>query len=72
MAGTAPEGFECLPQRRKTFLNILVILWSRMGTPLPAEYAKSDETAYLSGTEWVYQDATTAAGRPGRPVVRGY
>jgi formylglycine-generating enzyme required for sulfatase activity len=50
----------------------VVILWSRMGTPLPAEYAKPDGTAYLSGTEWEYQDATTAAKRFGRPAVWVY
>ena len=31
---------------------VIVILRSRMGTPLPAEYSKPDGTAYLSGTEW--------------------
>lgn len=40
---------------------VVVILWSRIGTPLPAEYKKPDGTAYLSGTEWEYQN-TIAAG----------
>jgi hypothetical protein len=38
----------------------VVILWSRMGTPLPAEYTKADGTAYLSGTEWEFLDAVEA------------
>jgi hypothetical protein len=30
---------------------VIVILWSRIGTSLPADYTKPDGTAYLSGTE---------------------
>jgi hypothetical protein len=39
---------------------VVVILWSRIGTPLPPEYKKPDGTTYLSGTEWEYQDAIGA------------
>jgi hypothetical protein len=38
----------------------VVILWSRMGTPLPAEYEKDDGSPYLSGTEWEFEDAFKA------------
>src|SRR5688572_5239685 len=38
----------------------IVILWSRMGTPLPIEYRKDDGSPYLSGTEWEYEDALKA------------
>ena len=55
-----------LPQPSQCDL-VVVILWSRMGTPLPAEYTKPDGTAYLSGTEWEYRDAITAAQRSDRP-----
>ena len=48
---------------------VVVILWSRMGTPLPTEYTKPDGTSYLSGTEWEYYEAIGAAGRAGRPAV---
>ena len=48
---------------------VIVILWSRMGTPLPAEYTKPDGKSYLSGTEWEYHDAITAAKRFGQPAV---
>ncbi len=51
---------------------VIVILWSRIGTPLPAEYTKSDGTAYLSGTEWEYHDAITARKGSGRPAVWVY
>jgi hypothetical protein len=33
---------------------VVVILWSRMGTPLPDSYRKPDGTPYRSGTEWEY------------------
>ena len=37
---------------------VVVILWSRIGTPLPADFAlKTDGTPYLSGTEWEYLNA---------------
>jgi hypothetical protein len=38
----------------------IVILWGRMGSPLPAEYRKADGSAYLSGTEWEFEDAFNA------------
>ena len=57
-----------LPQPSQCDL-VIVILWSRMGTPLPAEYTKLDGTAYLSGTEWEYQNAITAARLSDRPKV---
>ncbi len=47
----------------------VVILWSRMGTPLPPEYKKPDGSAYLSGTEWEYRDALQATRKRGRPAV---
>ncbi len=37
---------------------VLVILWSRIGGPLPADFAfKADGTPYQSGTEWEYLNA---------------
>lgn len=42
---------------------VVVIFWSRMGTPLDVEShgLKPDGTPYLSGTEWEYLDAIHAA-----------
>lgn len=51
---------------------VVVILWSRMGTPLPSEYHKPDGGAYFSGTEWEYLDALDAAKRYGRPEILVY
>lgn len=51
----------------------LVILWSRMGTPLPTAWeAKADGSAYRSGTEWEYLDALQAAQKTGSPKVLVY
>ena len=41
---------------------VVVIFWSRMGTPLPDAYRKPNGERYLSGTEWQFEDAR-AAGR---------
>jgi hypothetical protein len=46
----------------------IVILWSRMGTPLLDGYRKPDGTPYLSGTEWEFEDALAAK----RPYVLVY
>jgi formylglycine-generating enzyme required for sulfatase activity len=51
---------------------VIVILWSRMGTPLPLEYAKPDGRPYLSGTEWEYCDAKQAWDRHKKPVILLY
>jgi hypothetical protein len=48
---------------------VVVIFWSRMGTPLPLEYVKPDGGAYLSGTEWEYLDALDASLQTGRPKI---
>jgi hypothetical protein len=42
---------------------VVVILWGRMGTPLPGSYQKPDGSLYLSGTEWEFEDAQTAGRR---------
>lgn len=51
---------------------VVVILWSRMGTPLPGEHRKLDGTLYVSGTEWEFRDAMEAAEQTGKPTVLVY
>ena len=51
---------------------VVVIFWSRMGTPLPEEYVKEDGSRYLSGTEWEYLEALTASEETGSPKVLVY
>ncbi|MFL6284252.1 MAG: SUMF1/EgtB/PvdO family nonheme iron enzyme [Pyrinomonadaceae bacterium] len=46
---------------------VVVILWSRIGTPLPEAVRKSGGDRYASGTEWEYEDAINSPKRP--PVL---
>jgi tetratricopeptide (TPR) repeat protein len=43
---------------------VIVILWSRIGSPLPAGFRRADGSLYLSGTEWEFEDAVHAEQRP--------
>ena len=52
---------------------VVVIFWSRMGTPLPhPEYQKADGSQYLSGTEWEFYDAFDAGKAAGVPLLVVY
>lgn len=51
---------------------VIVILWSRLGTPLPLEFRKANGDPYQSGTEWEYEDAVAAAKSSGKPLVLLY
>lgn len=58
---------------------VIVIFWSRMGTPLPPEYTKPNGERFQSGTEWEYLNALEAAqesdkrgDHPSRPQVVVY
>jgi hypothetical protein len=48
---------------------VIVILWSRMGTPLPDNLRKPNGEPYLSGTEWEYEDAVNWPRQPRRQVL---
>ena len=60
---------------------VVVVLWSRMGTPLPPEIPRArrvpslDGTPwaerYLSGTEWEYEDALASPNEP-KPATLVY
>lgn len=41
----------------------IVVLWSRLGTPLPLGLQRADGTRFASGTMWELEDAA-AAGKP--------
>ena len=51
---------------------VIVILWSRLGTPLPADWKKPDGSPYHSGTEWEYCNALEAAEQHGKPKLLLY
>src|ERR1700730_6355913 len=46
---------------------LMLILWSRLGTPLPAEYAGADGRRPVTGTEWEYEHARAHHDKAGVP-----
>ena len=48
---------------------VVVILWSRLGTPMPANLRKPDGSSYRSGTEWEFANALAGTKEAGRPAV---
>ncbi len=51
---------------------VVVILWGRMGTPLPPEITREDGSTYQSGTEWEFEDAINTAKAKSRPTILLY
>lgn len=49
---------------------VIVVLWARMGTPLPATCTKPNGERYRSGTEWEFEDAVNADPAPELLVYR--
>ena len=39
---------------------VVCLLWSRLGTPLPEKYIRTDGSRYLSGTEYEFEQAQSA------------
>jgi formylglycine-generating enzyme required for sulfatase activity len=73
-AGLTPQEAiaQGLPKPEDCDLAVIV-LWSRIGTPLPADFElKSDSTPYLSGTEWEYLNALKGYRKNRRPAVWVY
>jgi hypothetical protein len=51
---------------------VVAILWSRLGTRLPAEFKRADGSRYSSGTEYEFEEAVAAHKRQGRPDLLVY
>ncbi|WP_103762694.1 PQQ-binding-like beta-propeller repeat protein [Roseovarius confluentis] len=51
---------------------VVCVLWSRLGTRLPAHITRDDGTRYDSGTEFEFEDAFEALKRTGRPDLLVY
>ena len=51
---------------------VIVLLWGRMGTPLPRDVIGPDGMTYASGTEWEFHDALRAHRDAGAPVILVY
>ncbi|MDD1620428.1 MAG: SIR2 family protein [Methylococcaceae bacterium] len=61
---TPQEAVNCGLAKPSECDVVIVILWSRMGTPLPDTYLKVDGSRYLSGTEYEYEEAITSKSPP--------
>jgi hypothetical protein len=68
---TPQESVNRTRPRPATCHITVVILWSRMGTPLPGNITKSNDETYASGTEWEYEDACNSTFQP-KPKVLVY
>ncbi len=51
---------------------VICILWSRLGTRLPAHFHRADGSLYDSGTEWEFEDALAAYKERGTPDLIVY
>lgn len=71
LANFTPQ--EVIDQDRPTSADcdiVVVVLWSRIGTPLPDKFRKPDGTTYLSGTEWEYEHALNSPQQPDILIYR--
>lgn len=51
---------------------VVCILWSRLGTRLPAQYTREDGSRFESGTEFEFEDALAGFQATGRPHLLVY
>jgi tetratricopeptide (TPR) repeat protein len=51
---------------------VISILWSRLGTRLPAQFARADGSRYESGTEYEFEEAMEGFRRNGKPDLLVY
>ena len=69
----ASEHFQDAIEPPSAFDIVVLILWSRLGTPLPEEtavreYRGIDGRAPVTGTEWEYEEALKSRGTRARPT----
>jgi len=51
---------------------VICIIWSRLGTRLPAQFRRADGTTYASGTEYEFEIAVEAHKMYGKPELLVY
>jgi WD40 repeat protein len=68
----ASATFQDQIEKPSTTDIVVCILWSRLGTRLPAHIQREDGTRYDSGTEFEFEDAWDAIQRTGRPDLLVY
>jgi hypothetical protein len=73
----ASKHFQDAIEPPSAFDVVVLILWSRLGTPLPEktserEYRGIDGRAPVTGTEWEYEDALRVAREQGAPDLLAF
>src|SRR6202012_2475360 len=73
----ASKHFQDAIEPPSAFDIVILILWSRLGTPLPEktaarEYRGIDGRTPVTGTEWEYEDALRAARAHGAPDLLAF
>ena len=73
----ASKHFQDAIEPPSAFDIVLLVLWSRLGTPLPErtaehEYRGMDGRAPVTGTEWEYEEALKAAREKGAPDLLAF
>jgi hypothetical protein len=73
----ASKHFQDAIEAPSAFDIVVLILWSRLGTPLPEttlerEYHGIDGRAPVTGTEWEYEDALKVAREKGAPDLLAF
>lgn len=73
----ASKHFQDVINLPSKFDIVVLILWSRLGTPLPErtdlrEYRGIDGRAPVTGTEWEYEEALAAAQQQGAPDLLAF
>ena len=71
------KHFQDVIEPPSAFDIVVLILWSRLGTPLPEktaerEYRGIDGRAPVTGTEWEYEEALKAARERGAPDLLAF
>lgn len=51
---------------------VVVILWARLGTKLPAQFKRADGSRYESGTEYEFEEALAGYRQTGKPDLLVY
>jgi hypothetical protein len=68
----ATETFQTQIPRPSDADIVICILWSRLGTRLPAQFTRPDGSRYASGTEYEFEDAVAGYHRKGKPDLLVY
>src|SRR4030095_11497816 len=51
---------------------VICILWSRLGTRLPAQFTRADGSRYESGTEYEFEEPLEGFRKTGKPDLLVY